>query len=627
MKIPPMKDPDPINKSGNKRGWGKKQRKAQAEKVKASHELLASSIKTPREATTTGLPPPLKRNKIDLSDLARNDRTTARGRAAQQLVDITRILIQRAAEGLRLYEPLPVQADFHASHCRTRLVRGSNRAGKTLVAAVEVARAVTNTDPHKKYPKSGDVYIVSEQWGEIGRVIYPKLFMKGAFKVIRDKVTREIRAYKPWDPDDAARASEAKEAEPLIPKRMLAKPIAWHDKKLNQPEVVELKTGWRLHFFSGESKPPSGSAIDIAWLDEEIPEALWFVELNSRIAEREGVMIWTATPEIGTDQFHDYCQKAQEQILLPADLRDVEEYKMTLAENPHLSEKSKKGMASLLGDQDYEVRILGEFASTGRVIFPEYQRRTHCIDWFEVPKNWTHYAAIDPGHQVCAVLIGAVPDPADMVDRPDPFDLLLYDELYIPKCNAKMFAAAFEQKTRYFDFEDWVIDMHGARITDIGSGITVYEHYRAELEQLGVTCHRRGSGFGVGDDDIDGTIERARQLLSVNPMTGHPRLRVMAKLNDHGQFRPLLPNFDYELTRWKYKTVKGIVTSVPEDRGRVHQMANLRYLVGMKPKFVPQRRQPRSAFEDQIERMRRKAERQNIVPGAALRFGPVGLKA
>lgn len=570
------------------------------------------------------MPPQVKQGDIDLSFLAEEDRSSERGRAAQQLVDIARILIERRAEGLRLYKPLPLQEEFHASNCRVRLLRGSNRSGKTLAGCVEVARAVTRNDPHNKYPKGGDWYIVSEQWGEIGRVIYPKLFGKGPFKVIRDEVTKEMRAYRPWDPADAARWAQAKDAEPLIPKRYLAKPIAWHDKKLNQPELIELNTGWRLHFFSGESKPPSGSAIDGALLDEEIKEAEWFVELNSRIAEREGVIVWSATPEIGTDQFHDFSQKAAEQILLPPKERDVEEYKLTLADNPHLTEKAKRGMASMLSEQDYEVRILGEFASVGRIIFPEYSRRSHCIDHFEIPKKWTFYAAIDPGHQVCAVLFGAVPDPADMVGCEDPFDLVIYDELYIPKCSAKLFAIKFEEKTRQTDFEDWAIDMHGARPTEIGSGMTVFEQYRNGLADLGVTCFRRGSGFAIGDDDVKGTIERCRHFLSNNPFHGHPRVRIMAKRNDHGHFRPLLPNFDYELTRWKYKTVKGIATDEPETRGRVHSMACFRYLCGLKPKYVPQRKARQNESMEFFERMRRKAERQHAPPTRSLSFGPAG---
>lgn len=514
---------------------------------------------------------------------------------------------------------------------RTYLTSDCIVTHNTLVAAVEVARAATNSDPHKKYPEKGDIYVIAEQWGEIGRVIYPKLFQKGPFKVIKDKATGYLRAYRPWMEEDRARASQAREAEPLIPKRYIAK-VAWHEKKLNQPALVELTTGWKIHFFSGDAKPASGSAIDIAWLDEEIKEAEWFVELNSRIADREGRIIWTATPEVGTDQFHDYCQKAQDHTYLLPHEREAEEYKLSLAENPHLSEKSKAGMASMLSDQDYQIRILGEFASVGRVIFPEYKRPLHGIEYFEIPKGWTHYASIDPGHQICAVLFAAVPDPMDMLEREDPFDLIVFDELYIPKCNAKIFAEQFERKVRDYDLEDMVIDMHGSRVTEAGSGLSIYDQYATALTERGVTCNRRKHGFALVDDDVKSSIERCRYYLGLRPAfedrpgpATTPRLRIMCKRDERGQLHPLLPNFDWEIARWKYKVVKDHATEEPETRGRVHSMACLRYLCGLNPRFVPQKNRRKNELVSWIEREQRAYARQQTgVNRPGIVFGPAG---
>lgn len=542
--------------------------------------------------------------------------------------------IQRKSEALKLWEPTSIQDDFHKSICRVRLIRGANRSGKTNAAAVEVARAVTGTDPYNKYPKSGEIYVVTEQWGEVGRVIYPKLFLPGAFKVIKDKSTGLLRAYRPWSDEDKHRAGHAKNAAPLIPARYISR-IAWHEKKLNQPKLVEIVNGdgtWIIHFFSGDSKPPSGSSIDMAWLDEEIKEAEWFVELNSRIAEREGVIVWTATPEIGTDQFHDYCQKATDQTHLLPHERDVEEYKLRLADNPHLSEAAKAGMASMLSDQDYQIRIEGEFASVGRIIFPEYKKQLHGVEYFEVPKSWTHYAAIDPGHQICAVLLGAVPDPMDMLDREDPFDLVLFDEIYIPKCSAKIFAEQFERKVRDYDLEDMVIDMHGSRVTEAGSGLSIYDQYAAALADKGVECNRRRHGFALGDDDVKSSIERCRYYLGLRqayedrpgkPTT--PRVRVMCKRDDRGQLQTQLPNFDWEIVRWKYKVVAGHATEEPETRGRVHLMACFRYLCGLNPRYVPRAYKRKNDMVSWLEREQRAFDRQNSsLPRQGLVFGPAG---
>lgn len=502
----------------------------------------------------------------------------------------------------------------------------SANSGKTNSAAVEVARCVSRKDPYNKYPKSGDIYIVSEQWGEIGRVIYPKLFKAGAFKAIKDHETKEYRAFNPTT--DADRAADAVPAGPLIPKRLLAKPIAWHDKKLEQPERIELTTGWTIHFFSGESKPPSGSAIDLAWLDEEITRAEWFVELNSRVAERDGKIMWTATPEVGTDQFHDYCTQAEDQLILPAHERDIEQWHLTLADNPHLTEKAKAGMASMLTDVDYEVRILGNFAGAGRVIFPEYSARTHCIDRFEVPKTWTRYLSVDPGHTICAVLFAAVPNPQDMVMGgpwgSEPFEMVLYDELYIPKCTAVKLAEAMRKKTEHDDFEDFVIDMHGARQTQMASGVTVIDEYQREIEAAGVVCRRRQSRFVGGNPDTKGGIEACRRYLAPDPHTGAPRIRIMGHRGDNGIIKPLLDKLDWEMKHWKNKTVRGQVTEEPETKGRVHQVANLRYLCSMNPQYVPQVYRRNSPLQDQLEMLKRKQDMMFPRPSQPLTFAPAG---
>lgn len=581
-------------------------------------------------------PKNLAEPEINLREEAEKDYSTQEKASLNRLSTLLRIQMERKSEALRLWVPLPPQEKFHQSKVRTRLIRGGNRSGKTLAACIEVARAVTNQDPYGKYPKKGDWYLVTEQWGEVGRVIYPKLFKKGAFKVIRDQETGLMRAYNPLDPKDRARESKAKESPPLIPKRLIQH-IAWHEKKHYQPSRIDLKTGWTMHFFSGDAKPPSGSAIDGALLDEEIPESEWFIELNSRIAEREGVIIWSATPEVGTDQFHDYCAKAQEQSHLLPHEREFEEFKLSVLDNPHFSERGKAGMAGALSDADYQVRILGEFASAGRVIFPEFNLREHGIPYFEIPKSWTYYAAVDPGRQICAVLFGAVPDPMDMVDREDPFDLLLFDELYIPRCTAALFAESMEYKCRERDWESFVIDLHGSRVTEAGSGRSIYDHYKEALEKKGVQNRRHKHNFAFGDDNVKGSIERCRYYLGkrrvhedVEGEATTPRVRILCDVDPRGLYHSRLPNFVSEIGRWKYKVQKvrhgaqAAPTDEPETRGLNHLMHCFRYLCGLNPTYVIPQTRRRTAIESFLDREQRAFNRQQQGALKPASFSPAG---
>ena len=120
---------------------------------------------------------------------------------------------------------------------------------------------MTGQDPHGKYPKkNGTAFLVGKDLKHVGKVLYDKLFVPGAFKVIRDKATGRWRAFRPWIPDDAAREEEARRAPSLIPQRLIAE-IAWENKKENVPSIVRLSNGWNLHFFSSLGKPPQGSPI------------------------------------------------------------------------------------------------------------------------------------------------------------------------------------------------------------------------------------------------------------------------------------------------------------------------------------------------------------------------------
>ena len=115
---------------------------------------------------------------------------------------------RRETEALRLYRPMATQQAFHESHANERIFYGGNQVGKTLAAAVEVARAITGCDPYGKYPKTdGICYAVGKDGRHIGRVLYKKLFKPGAFQIIKDLETGKWRSALPGV-DDAQRRRE-----------------------------------------------------------------------------------------------------------------------------------------------------------------------------------------------------------------------------------------------------------------------------------------------------------------------------------------------------------------------------------------------------------------------------------
>ena len=132
----------------------------------------------------------------------------ATGSAAKMLGRTLAEMARRAAESLKLYEPLPSQAGFHSSMAAERIMIGSNRGGKSLPGAIEVARAVTGTDPYGKYPlRDGRFYCIGRDGRHLGAVMWRKLGRAGAFQIIRDKDTGLWRAFRPWTDEDISRRS------------------------------------------------------------------------------------------------------------------------------------------------------------------------------------------------------------------------------------------------------------------------------------------------------------------------------------------------------------------------------------------------------------------------------------
>jgi Terminase large subunit, T4likevirus-type, N-terminal len=441
--------------------------------------------------------------------------------------------IRREKEALRLYIPLPYQDSFHSSHAPERSLRAANRAGKTMSAAIEFARAVTGQDPHSKYPKkNGRAIIVCKNEKQCGEVVYRKLFKPGAFTIIRDEKTREWRPYLPNV--DAHRKREAKKAPPLIPKRFYnEKSITWNKKNAEIPEKIVLKNGWEIYFFSSLGQAPQGWDIDLAWFDEEIVHPSWYSEIAMRLIDRAefddergvfigGKFMWSATPQAGTMKLYEIHNRAMECMgdKFPA----VTEHTATMYDNPYLNEKMvATTVAKFANEEDTAaVRIYGEFALLGLRIFQEFSPRgVHGCKAFDIPENWTRYIAIDPGRQVCAVLFVAVPPPND----PRSKHVYIYDELYLRRCNAEIFAERLMHKMHGQLIYEALIDNHAGRVHEMGSGRTVEEQYRAALKKRNVKFQKTGTtSFTWGSDDVEARILAVKSGLQIN--NGESRFKV-----------------------------------------------------------------------------------------------------
>lgn len=530
-------------------------------------------------------------------------------------------LAAREVEALRIYRPMPGQEAFHRSLAPERVLRGSNRAGKTLGAAAEFASAVTGipiTGADGKpivndWPASGTFYVIGKDGKHLGNVLFKKIFRPGAFRIIRD--AKGWRAWSPNDPSDLARRKESRDAPPLIPKRFI-RSIAWENKGAGIPVKITFHNGWVIDFFSANARPEQGTAIDGAWMDEEAPG--WYHEVSFRLVDRAGRFMWSATPQAGTEELYALHERAEQEEEDDVRPRTVEEFKVTLDGNVYLRDKDKKLVKGKITSKEEEtVRIKGDYLVATWRTYPEWDEGVHLCEPFEVPANFCRFAVIDPGFATCAVLFAAVPPPAD-ARAPNPLwgdFIYLFDELYIHQCTAQVLAEQMKGKTSEHLFEAFVIDMRGAKLTGIASGTSALEQYREEFQKKGVTSRLTGNGFFPGSDDIRAGVLAVKSLLNVRS-DGTPKLRVLA-----GR----LPNLCKEMKRLKNKRVRTAdggyhLTDEPDERN-LHLVADLRYLALYKPEYhAPEPHPASNKVLKYLEQKREKAAQRNG-PRSKLVFG------
>jgi hypothetical protein len=536
-------------------------------------------------------------------------RTRRSGYLTEVFSEVIQELAAREVEALRIYRPMPGgQEQFHCSQAPERIIRGSNRAGKTLAAAAEVASAltgipITGSDGkhiHWDWPASGTLYILGKDGKHLGDPIYKKLFKPGAFRIIRDGST-----WRPWlpnDPRDAVRKRESKPAPPLIPKRFV-RSHAWENKAQGIPVKITLHNGWVIDFFSANARPARGTDIDLAWADEEVPG--WYHELSGRLVDRAGRFIWSATPQTGTDELYELHERAEQEEEDGVSPRTIEEFKVHISDNCYLRDSDKrlfKGKITVHAEAI--TRWDGDYLAATFKTYPEWDEGVHLCEPFEVPADFCRFAVIDPGFAVCAVLFAAVPPPPD-AKNPDPLHgdyLYLYDELYLRNCTAITLAEAMVPKTNEHRFEAFVIDMRGAKLTGIASGTSALQQYEAEFRKRKISSRMTGSGFFPGGDNIRDGVLAVKSLLSARP-GDVPKLRVQA-----GR----LPNLCREMKRLKNRREKLAdgsysVKDEPDERN-LHLVADLRYLALFRPEYRKPEAHPRRNLV--LKYLEQKRERQ-----------------
>lgn len=493
---------------------------------------------------------------------------------------------RRKGEALRLYEPSDFQERYHSCHAKEVLFQAGNQVGKTLAGIIEDVRAMTGQDPHNKYPKeNGVIGLVGMDAALIGRNFHRYLFIPGQIRKIRDEVTQEWRAWQPWREYDAAYKEKSKEAPPLLEERFLKggyRGIAWEDRGKRIFSRFELVNGWVCYAFSSKGEPAAGFQADLIHIDEDLDDPNWYSEMVARLTIRQGKIRWTALPLSRNDALVRVYERGEDQ-------KDEEKpttviIRATIWDNPYITEETRQQNIQMWKDEGedvYRQRALGELTTSSVMVYPTFDEYFHSAVRTEgtvtdvmkavqdndgtPPVEWTRYASIDPGHKICAVTMFAVPPP-NMSDQ-----VVCYDELYIEQCDAIKFASRFKDKSRNTFWEAFIMDMHGGRLREIGSGRLPADRYREQLRKFEIRSRQTGHGFIPGLDDIDSREGIVREWLS-NRGDGTPKLL----------FVPYkVPNTIKEFKKFRKKrTQRGYIQDVADRSGNCHAVETVEYACG-----------------------------------------------
>lgn len=490
-------------------------------------------------------------------------------------------LARRHNDGLGMFRAFQTQLPFFESQSSEFLLRGGNRAGKTISAAVKFAAVVRGKSVHDRDGNAIEqrlpwqknrpllVWCIGLQWTHIGDTIWRVLFKSGLYRVIRDQPDGNS-PWRAFDPvKDKGRELECKPSPPLIPMSEIEggiQGIAWEDKKQRQFSTITMKNGTVIKAWASTGEVKQGDPVDYIWIDERISIPGHYAEWQARLSDTKGRIVWSTMPRADNGAMIRLSHRAQEQAEElqrgERETVDCDELTLRFSANPHIDDDEKRKRLEGWSDDDRRMRDEGEFLTDTIKIYPTFNRAVHRAIYDNPdqddriskvlrerngvpPADWCRYLILDPGTAKPAVLFCAVPPP-EFWEGNEP-SYVPYDEIYTPRLDARMIAEAVKIKAGGYQFQAFIIDGQASRQTPMGFSGTVGANYTREFQRLGIRCQDTGSSFIPGDPDFAARKGLVETMMSYRP-SGRPQLRVVIKR---------CPNLVWQLENNLKKTVTG----------------------------------------------------------------------
>jgi hypothetical protein len=459
-------------------------------------------------------------------------------------------LSARRNMALNIFRPLKHQeAAFEQPRPKYMLLGGANRGGKTVTATalttgIALDERITFLDgsevdarmPWQK-GKLLTIWLICFDQRHIGDVLYPALFKPGLFQVVHDPDTKQLRTYNP-DKDAHLKPRPAPE---FIPPRFIES-ISWEsqaDKIFNRVTVHNPSTGRLLaniHAFTSKGDPPAGRAVDFIFIDEALARTKYVGELQTRLIDRDGQMVWASWASEDSEDLLQYTKMVEDNVALGNGV--AKKVSLFMADNTMLGKKAIADFRAGMSEEEWLQRSQGILPSEKIKMYPLFDKKIHSaiVDGEHEdelsrilrvrdgipPDSWTKTMVLDPGTSHPAVLFCAVPPP-ELGDFMVP-----YQEVYPGRADPLQLAELVAKEAVGQKFYKFLIDRRAGRQVTMGHMLDtrVVDAYARAWAHFKLECVVTKGNFIFASDNVGG--RQAIVMEWLHPTTGmFPKLRIV----------------------------------------------------------------------------------------------------
>lgn len=452
------------------------------------------------------------------------------------------------------YEPSPGQAEFHLAKERYRLLCAGARFGKSMAAGHEILWYLLIPGSH--------IWTAGPKYDQASK----------EFRYCLDAL-RKLRA-------GGLPIPMAKVVDNVMAGQMRVELDFTPEGRTKDPEHVSFLQAKSWH----EPDTLLGEEVDLLVLSEGAlcPRSVWDRYLRARIGSRLGRVVIPTTPH-GMDDF------LYPLFYEPA-LRGDPDYwcgQYGVWDNPHHPKEDIEQARRTMNKLEFDEQYGGQFVSFSGRVYKEFQRDTHVVEPFEIPKEWPRFRCMDFGYEdpFACLWVASNEDGRLYVYREHYVrrQILSWHTDQIRKASGEGVAGVVPEN---YDYSVMDPAAKGKRV-ETGASIM------SLMAEQGLPCM-------AGHNDLEAGIFRMMEWLRIDPVSGRPGLQVFSTCTNTIK--------EFEQYSWKPPKEGRNAHVEPED-GHDHALSSLRYLVMSRPRrFVGRNEVPRYSFRAYKEASKR-AER------------------